>query len=303
MKRRTVIALVLLVASLLLTACSAAPARHAAEMIAREAVYDSAPMYEAEMDKAFAPEAPRNAVGSGMAAYAQVSDRMIIRRTSMAVLVEDTDAMLERLQGIVSEHGGYVSELNRWLSNEQAFATVTLRIPVENLEAALGSVREGTIRVDNETSSGEDVTEEYVDLSARLRNLEATETELLALLTEVRQNRGRAEDILAIHNRITEIRGQIESLKGRVQYLERMTALATVRIEIRPRAQTGTIVQTAAWNPLVTAGNAMRALVQVSQMLVDLGIWVVVFALLLVPPAIVLWIIVRTARRRRRSAA
>jgi hypothetical protein len=302
MRQRTAIAVILLVAALLLSAC-AAPVRQAAEFaVAREAAYDSAPMFEGEMDKAFSPESPRAAVGGTQAAYSGVEGRMIIRRTSMSILVEDTDVMLERLQQIVTQHGGYVSELNRWLSNEQPYANVTLRIPAENLEEALGSVREGAIRVDNETSSGDDVTEEYTDLSARLRNLEATETELLALLTEVRQNRGRAEDILAIHNRITEIRGQIESLKGRVQYLERMTALATIRIEIRPRTQTGTIIQTATWNPLVTAGNALRALVQVLQELVNLAIWVVVFSLLLVPPALVLWAIVRTVRRRRRLA-
>ena len=301
MKRCTAIILALLVAALLLTAC-AAPVRHAADMaVAREALVESAPMYEFEMDKASAPEAPRAAPGTGMAAYAQVTDRMIIRRVNMSVLVEDADTMLAGLREIVNEHGGYVSELNRWISNEQSYAAVTLRIPAENLDEALGSVREGAIRVDNETSTGEDVTEEYVDLSARLRNLEATETELLELLTEVRQNRGSAEDILAVHNRISEIRGQIESLKGRVQYLERMTALATVRIEIRPRTQPGTIVQTAAWNPLVTAGDAARALVQVVQMLINVSIWLLVFSVLIIVPGLILWLIIRTARRRRRA--
>jgi hypothetical protein len=69
-------------------------------------------------------------------------------------------------------------------------------------------------------------------LSAQLRNLEATEEELLVLLTEVREKTRRAEDVLAVHREVTNIRGQIEQIKGRMQYLERMTALATINVEL-----------------------------------------------------------------------
>jgi hypothetical protein len=295
MRHRKGIVLLLLVVALLLGACA-----RQAEMI--QVSDQAAVAVEREVQKAAAPamEAP-GSVGSSMAAYGDVADRMIIRRTYMVVVVEDTDAMLARLQGIVSQYGGYVSESNRWLSNEQPYATVTLRIPAENLEAALGIVREGAIRIENETSSGDDVTEEYVDLGARVRNLEATETELLELLSEVRRNRGSAEDILAIHNRITSLRGEIESLKGRTQYLERMTALATVTIEIRPRQQPGSVVQPARWNPLVTLSDAARAFVEVLQVLVDLAIWLLILSPFVLIPVLVIWLIIRAAKRRRQA--
>jgi len=243
--------------------------------------------------------------GSAASAVANVDERMIIRTVSMSVIVEDTDVMLVEIQNLVKANGGYVAASNRWLSGEQAYASVTLRVPADKLEAVLGVLRDSSITVENESSSGDDVTEEYVDISARLRNLEATEEELLALLTEVRKNRGSAEDILAIHNRITQLRSEIESLKGRQQYLERSAALATVNIEIRPKRQPGTIVEPARWNPAVTVNNALRGLVNAGQVAVDVLIWLVFLSPIFLIPILVLWLIIRAIKRgrARRKAA
>ena len=155
------------------------------------------------------------------------------------------------------------------------------------------------IRVENESLSGQDVTEEFVDLEARTRNLEATETELLELLTEVRKNRGDAEEVLAIHRELTSIRGQIESLKGRSQYLERMTAMATINLEIRPKAAPQSLVERANWSPLITASKALRGFVEVLQVLVDLIIYVVIFSPFILAPLAVLWFLVRLVKRRK----
>ncbi len=237
--------------------------------------------------------------GAAASAVANVDERMIIRTVSMSVVVEDTDVMLVEIQNLVKANGGYVAASNRWLSGEQAYASVTLRVPADKLEAVLGVLRDNAITVENESSSGDDVTEEYVDISARLRNLEATEEELLALLTEVRKNRGSAEDILAIHNRITQLRSEIESLKGRQQYLERSAALATVNIEIRPKRQPGTIVEPARWNPAVTVNNALRGLVEAGQVAIDVLIWLVFLSPIFLIPILVLWLIIRAIKRAR----
>lgn len=244
-------------------------------------------------------EKDQGGFGSAASAVANVDQRMIIRTVSMSVVVEDTDVMLSEIQNLVKANGGYVAASNRWLSGEQAYASVTLRVPADKLEAVLGVLRDSSITVENESSSGDDVTEEYVDISARLRNLEATEEELLALLTEVRKNRGSAEDILAIHNRITQLRSEIESLKGRQQYLERSAALATINIEIRPKRQPGTIVEPAKWNPLVTVNNALRGLVNAGQVAVDVLIWLVLLSPIFLVPILVLWLLIRAIKRAR----
>ena len=160
-----------------------------------------------------------------------------------------------QIREMVAAYEGDIAESNRWLVNEQPRARVTMRIPADRLDEALDSLRSAAIRVESESSSGQDVTEEYYDVDARLRNLEATEKELLALLTEVRENRGKAEDILAIYRELTSIRAQIESLQGRKQYLSQMSALATINVEIAPKGQPVTVLQREV-NLLVTATAA-----------------------------------------------
>src|SRR4030042_3498680 len=156
------------------------------------------------------------------------------------------------------------------------------------------------VKIDTENISGEDVTEQYTDVQSRLRNLEAAETELLALLTEVRENRGKAEDILAIYRELTNIRGQIESLKGTQQYLERMTALATIQIEIRSKEAPKPVIEDA-WNPLITISDALRGLVNLGKVLADIVIYLIIFSPVVLVPAAILWLIIHLVRRRKRA--
>jgi hypothetical protein len=168
---------------------------------------------------------------------------------------------------------------------------------------AMDQIKGLAVEVERESISAQDVTEEYTDLGARLRNLEATEEELLALLTEVREETRRAEDVLAIHRELTNIRGQIEQIQGRMQYLERLTALATISVELIPEEEEKPIVEEG-WQPLRTLRDASRSLVNAGQFFVDAAIWLVVFVLpvllvLILPVAIIVFV----WRRRRRRAA
>jgi len=259
-----------------------------------------APAQPAEAPASYGEEGSRGYAASDAA----LQQRMIIRTVNMTVLVEDTDAALNEVRSLVASYEGYIADSNRWMINDtQAMAQVTIRVPAESLDAALEALRGMALKVERETSSGQDVTEEYTDIQVRLRNLEATETELLALLTEVRENRGKAEEILAIHRELTSIRGQIESLKGRSQYLERMTALATITMEIRPKATPGAVVDSYRWSPLVTASDALRSLLSFAQVVIDVGIYLLIFSPVFIIPAVIVWLVVRALRRGRKPSA
>lgn len=228
-----------------------------------------------------------------------VTERMIIQTVDMVIVVEDTDTALDLIRQLVAEEKGFIAESRRWVANEQPYAQVTFRVPAGALERAIDALHKIALRIESENRRGEDVTEEYVDLEARLRNLEATEKELLALMTEMRENRGKAEDILAIYREITAVRAQIESLKGRQQYLERMTAMATLNVEIRPKEAPRAVVTKAKWNPLVTLSKAARGFVEVLQVLVDIAIYLLIFSPIVIVPAVVIWLLVRWAKRRQ----
>jgi hypothetical protein len=189
-------------------------------------------------------------------------------------------------------------------------ATVTLRVPAERFDEALAQLRTMAGKVQTETISGDDVTDQYVDLQSRLRALTATETELIALLGEVRQSEGNAQEkaqaILDIYNRLTEVRSQIETIQGQMQYLEQMAAMSTITVELYPREPE--IVQPVVdegYDPLRTLSRAGRALVAILQWLLNAAIWLVVtvvpiLAILAAPVLLIVWLV---RRRRGKKAA
>lgn len=302
-KRRWTIGIALLLVMALVTSCAARRVKDAitegAPQVVRETV-----VVEKEVERAMeAPQADKGAYAGASQEATNVQERMIIRTVDMNIVVEDTDETLRALRMLVESHDGYIASSRRWLSNEQPHGRMTLRIPAESLDQVLDQLHDMAFTVEDENISGEDVTQEYVDLQARLRNLEATEEELLILLTEVRESRSKAEDILAIHRELTNIRGQIESLKGRKQYLERMSALATINVTIRSKEAPKPLVEKAEWTPLVTLNRALRAFVSIFQALVDLAIYALIFSPFIVVPVLLLWLLVRWIRRRGKKGA
>jgi hypothetical protein len=229
---------------------------------------------------------------------------MIIRTADLALTVEDTEVALNQIRDVANSLEGYLVSTNLYRADDQLRGTVSLRIPAESFDVALDRLKALAVKVERENISGQDVTEEYTDLSARLRNLEATEKELLALLTEVRERTRNAEDVLAVYRELTSIRGEIEQIKGRMQYLERLTALATINVELIPKEDKPIVVE--GWQPVSTLRSALRALVEAGQFLVDAAIWLVVLVLpvlaVIIAPIVVLVLLVRRWRRARRAA-
>ncbi|GAB4549362.1 MAG: hypothetical protein Kow0063_44220 [Anaerolineae bacterium] len=272
------------------------------------AVREMAPekMVEVEQDAAAPAPPPMEApTGAGLppaSNLAASSERMIVRTADLAIMVEDTQAALLHIRDVASGLNGYIVDANLWRSDSQLRGNVSIRVPAESFDRAMDQIKGLALEVERENISAQDVTEEYTDLSARLRNLEATEEELLALLTEVRERTRNAEDVLAVHRELTNIRGQIEQIKGRMQYLERVTALATINVELIPKEEEKPIVE-AGWQPLRTLRDASRALVNAGQFLVDAAIWLVVFVLpvllVLILPLVIIILLWRRWRRRR----
>jgi len=248
------------------------------------------------------PGIPREAASLGLE---PAEDRMIIWTGDVSLIVKDAEDSLEKVEAIAKDLGGYVVNSSSWYQEEQLRARLTIRVPAGEFDAAMARLKDLAIKVENRNVSTQDVTEEYTDLDARLRNLEATESELLELLTEVRERTSKAEDILAVHREITSIRSQIEQLKGRMQYLEKMTAMATINVELIPDVLAKPIV-VAGWRPAGTAANALRTLVKTLQFIVDAALWLIIYVLptlvVIAIPFFILWMIWRRWRRGRKAA-
>jgi hypothetical protein len=210
---------------------------------------------------------------------------------------------LAQIEDLAAELGGYVTSSNTRQYEEGNRASVTIRVPSEKLDQALEQLRELALEVRSESRSGEDVTEECVDLNARLKILEAAEQELLELY-QTRQASGEVADILEVYRQLLAFRQDIEALTGRVQYLEQSAALAKVTVDLIPDVLAQP-VEIGGWRPGGTARTALQALVSSLQFLADVVIWSVI---LLLPLAVVIgvpsygfWRLIRRWRTRQPS--
>jgi hypothetical protein len=235
--------------------------------------------------------------------------RKIVARATLELIVADAQQTADAIGVLMEQVGGYISNANLYKGyyggSETLQGALTLRVPAERLEETMAALGEMAVSVGTRTINREDVTDQYTDLDAQLRNLEATENELREMLAEVRAKpNARPEDILAVHQRLTEIRGQIEQAQGRKNMLDNLIGLSTIDVTLTPDAATQPVVE-AGWRPGVEARNALRALVSSLQVLGTWAIWFVIsflpIALLLLLPFVVLALIARAILRRRRA--
>ncbi|MFC2018962.1 DUF4349 domain-containing protein [Chloroflexota bacterium] len=178
-----------------------------------------------------APTEPALDKGTPETAYSQswAGDRMIVRIGNIHLVVNDVPITQDRIARLAADLDGYVVSSQRWKEGERLVGIISIRVPAGRFDDAMRTLRELAVEVTSEDSSSKDVTEEYVDLSAKLKNLEATEEQLLRLMEKAET----VEEILNVQKELSRTRGDIEQTKARMQYLERTstTSLIEVRLE------------------------------------------------------------------------
>jgi len=239
--------------------------------------------------------------GSDAAAVANAAstERMVVRTASLDLIVPDTDRALADIQSLARELGGYVVSMEAYQYQEGRQATVTFRVPADALDTALERLRAMATTVRRESVSGQDVTDEYVDLESRLRHLQAKEKQLLEFLD-------RAEDteaVLAVYEQLSQTQAEIEQVKGRMQYLQNQAALATVTVSLTPDVMAQPL-ETGGWNLPGTVRSAVEALLDVLEFFVKALIYFIIVVLptliLLALPIVAIVLLVRWLVRRRR---
>lgn len=212
-------------------------------------------------------------------------DRKIIRNARLSIEVRNFDSSAERVEEIAENSGGYVSDSSSYITETgHERGTVTIRVPAEGFSSILEELK--TLgKVESTHTSSQDVTEEYVDLEARLGNLKRQEERLLAIL----DNATTVEEVLKVEEHLGRVRGEIERIEGRLRYLDNRIDLATITVELKEPEPLGHSLELRE-----TLSQALEGVIVTFKALI-------VFAGYAIPPGALILLVFYMVRRRKRG--
>jgi chemotaxis protein histidine kinase CheA len=263
---------------------SAAPQRVATEAAAPQDLRGMG--YAGAKASPAAPAANRAPAGNPAPAAnrAPALPRKLIRTVDLVLEVKDSPVVAKKVESLVSGMGGFVATSDTQRVGDFLRYTLTVRVPVERYEQALNAIRGLAVRVNREHQQVEDVTDQYIDLDARRRTLEATETELRGLLAESRQRGRKVGEIMEVYQQLVEIRSQIEQIQGQINSFDKRAALSTINLELVPTEAAVPVADTS-WQPSDTVRSSFRRLVAFLRWLMDFLIYALI---VLVPVGVVI---------------
>lgn len=215
------------------------------------------------------------------ASAGEAVDRKIIRNANLTLEVNSTTDAQHRVTSIAESHGGFVvtSESKQRAAAEPAHRTLDIklvvRVPAMRFGTALDQIRGLAVNLREENVAGQDVTEEFIDLEARIKTQRALELQFLEIMKQART----VADAMEVQRQISDVRTDIEKLEGRKRFLENRASLSTITVNLETPKHIA--VNTTGF------GRSLRDAVSES---VDLGsgllLFIVRFVIIMVPIAI-----------------
>jgi hypothetical protein len=206
-----------------------------------------------------------------------LGSRRIIRNGSLDLLVNDVGQSINKIGSIVTGVGGFVEKSTQTNSGGHS-ASVTVRVPAARLDPVIVQIKALATTVDRESVEARDVTREYIDLDARLRNAQAEEAQYLQILKRATT----IKDTLDVTEKLADVRGRIEQMQGEMKFLTAQIEMSTLEIQLR--AETDAAVAGIHWRPL------RQAKIAASEMVTGLADWVdSVVAFFINLPLIAVW--------------
>jgi hypothetical protein len=240
-------------------------------------------------------------------AAAEYTERKVIRNANLTLEVDSPTDTQARLTSVAESHGGFVvsSDFKRTeTANQQPPAitvTVVLRVPSSQFGAALADIHGFAGRVKEEKTTGQDVTEEYIDLEARLRTKKALEAQFLEIMKQAH----KISDALEVQSQIADVRADIERIEGRRRFLENQSALSTITVSLQTPAPPPPIIATTkggfrdslaeAFGDCVDTGAAI-----ITGLIRIIGVMIPVTLLVLLPGGLLLRVLLRRFKFERK---
>lgn len=249
------------------------------------------PSSEAELkrsDESFSYE-----IESVETAAGELAEKKVIKTGSLKLVVDDVSKSVDQITSLANNKDGFVQSSNVDTDPEGAqTAYIIIKIPADRFEETIEEAKNLSLVVENENISGKDVTEEYMDLQAQLKNYRAEEEQYL----EIMEKADTVEDILKVSEKLSLIRGKIERTEGRIKYLESQTDYSTITIYLSQEVKVE--VPTKKWRPLTNLKTAFQYWVKALQGILDVLVWIIIF---IGPPIIIIWLIIASIRKKRKK--
>ena len=223
--------------------------------------------------------------------------RKILKTADLGLRSKEVRESAARAQQVAATAGGTVLSSQVYSGNDSVTADLVLSVPSEEFETVLDELRGLGQKVTTDSISGQDVTEEYVDLQSRERNLEATEESLLRLYDRA----GTVEEALSIQRELTTVRGEIELVQGRIKYLDQRSTYSQITLNIQP--VTSPPPPRPTWDPGDVVAQAWDASLSILQIMATAIISALVFGWWLSPVLVGGFLWWRRRNRGSRPAA
>jgi len=212
-----------------------------------------------------------------------VKDRLVIQNSTLSLLVKSVKSSQKKIIAKAASLGGYMVESKIRSPAGIDSATVIVRVPEKKLNQMLNYIRNLGVRVVSENLIGFDVTDEYVDIKARLDTLLKTKAKFEQILAKA----VKIQDILQVQRELINLQSQIDRLKGQQQYLAKSAQTAKITVYLSTDEYSLPYAPVQPWRPQVIFKTAVRSLVSSTRNIASVAIWIVVYSVIWIPALII----------------
>ncbi len=187
--------------------------------------------------------------------------RLVIQNAQLSIVVTDVNARVKAIGDMAKAMGGFIVSINAYQTyandgTQVPQAEIVVRVPQDKIDEALTQIKANTVDVQNETRTGTDVTDQYVDLQSRLTAKQAAQDQLMKIM----QNATRTQDVLDVYAQLQQVESDIEVLKGQIKYYEQSAALSAISVNIIAE-KTIKPIEVGGWKPQGVARDALQQLI------------------------------------------
>jgi|GEM_PF-3251205 len=207
-------------------------------------------------------------------------DRKIIRNASIVIVAEDVEKTLSSVRTLATGQQGLVSSSNTSLRDDKTIADVVIQVPALTFDETMSQLRRLAYKVESESSTSQDVTEDFVDTDSQIRNLKASEAQFIELLKKAKD----VNETLIVQRELNMVRGEIEKRQGHLNYLQAKSDFSTITIRISPKELlVDKSKSAAAWDFGKVVQGAWDGSVRGLQIMATVGITVLIYLAWIVP--------------------